>query len=223
MKSNAITNWAVGKAIDQTIEVAYTVAPRCLTKHKHALAIKDLIKQEKRADKVALEAAGNIGTEVHRAIADFLMANINGLAGIVVERSISELAIEPFRKWREWWGSTGMKPILVEHPVWNGFSGYAGTVDCVAEDKDGKKVLLDWKTSSGVYPDHHLQLAAYLGAGEGNREFPAIDRAVIVHIPKTGGKIVEHPLGELYKSQIVSPSDLQDAFIGLLEAWRILH
>ena len=39
--------------------------------------------------------------------------------------------------------------------------GVAGAVDCVCRDKNGKLVLLDWKTSNGVYPKMFNQVSWY--------------------------------------------------------------
>jgi hypothetical protein len=52
--------------------------------------------------------------------------------------------------------------LIVETPVFSREWRYAGTVDLVAELADGRRWLLDWKTSKGEpYPEAALQLAAY--------------------------------------------------------------
>lgn len=38
---------------------------------------------------------------------------------------------------------------------------FGGTVDAVGRDSQGNVILLDWKTSGGVYADYLIQLAAY--------------------------------------------------------------
>lgn len=54
---------------------------------------------------------------------------------------------------------------------------YGGTADAIAEI-DGVKTLIDVKTSSGVYPEAHLQIAAY-------REcLPDVKQCVILHLNK---------------------------------------
>jgi len=39
--------------------------------------------------------------------------------------------------------------------------GYAGTIDALFRRADGTMLLVDFKTSKGVYPDHLVQLEAY--------------------------------------------------------------
>jgi len=54
----------------------------------------------------------------------------------------------------------GYKMIATEVVIKNQEHGYGGTADCIAE-KNGKLVLIDWKTSKDVYPEQYLQLSAY--------------------------------------------------------------
>ena len=53
-----------------------------------------------------------------------------------------------------------------EYPVWHPSRAYAGTIDLVARDADGQLVVVDWKRSNGLYPEHGYQVAAYAEALE---------------------------------------------------------
>lgn len=56
-------------------------------------------------------------------------------------------------------------PIHTERPVFHSEHLWAGTVDLVAEVRDGTKWLFDYKTGeTGIYPKDALQLAAYRNA-----------------------------------------------------------
>jgi hypothetical protein len=53
------------------------------------------------------------------------------------------------------------KEHLIERPFFHRRMLYAGTPDLLADLADGKRWLLDWKTTaSGIWPEHALQLAA---------------------------------------------------------------
>lgn len=59
---------------------------------------------------------------------------------------------------------------------------YAGTLDAVG-CIDGKDVVIDWKTSSRIYPEMALQLAAYSNAYK-EQTGKDIKQGLIVHVSK---------------------------------------
>lgn len=61
---------------------------------------------------------------------------------------------------------------------------FAGQVDEIVKLKDGRICILDWKTSSGVYPDYGVQLAAYKQAC--NEMEIAIEGMIVVHLKENG-------------------------------------
>jgi hypothetical protein len=75
---------------------------------------------------------------------------------------------------------------LAEATVYNRTESYAGTLDAVCRIPNRGTVLIDYKTSSGVYPDHALQLAAYryaefIGLPDGTEaQMPAVDGAAVL-------------------------------------------
>ena len=68
----------------------------------------------------------------------------------------------------------------VESAVYSVTHGYAGTLDLIATLRDGKRWLLDLKTSKGVYGDMALQQAAYRFA-----EYLAIDDGEHIPCPRS--------------------------------------
>lgn len=82
-------------------------------------------------------------------------------------------------------------PICVEGTVWSHKYGYAGSFDGI-HMINGKVTLVDLKTSSGVYPDYSIQLAAYKYADvillPDGTEIPMIEiqNCQIWHAPKEG-------------------------------------
>lgn len=69
------------------------------------------------------------------------------------------------KRFDEWVVSSGIKIKESELHVVSKEHKYAGTFDAVGYLPGSRKlVLFDWKTSSGIYPDMELQLAAYAQA-----------------------------------------------------------
>lgn len=102
-------------------------------------------------------------------------------------------------------------PILMEAPCANRTFWYAGTLDSVSSfgpaapaKLAGRTLLLDWKTSNGVYGDTSMQLAAYARAEawqspeDPHKENPMpeeISGIAVVHITDDGSWIYE--LGDI--------------------------
>jgi len=58
-----------------------------------------------------------------------------------------------------------------------------GTFDVIVEDKNGKTLLLDFKTSKAFYPDQPIQIATYKKLIEDSSNLK-IDSYGIIKIPK---------------------------------------
>jgi hypothetical protein len=89
-------------------------------------------------------------------------------------------------------------PLITEGTVWNHTIGYAGTFDGVWRLRDGRLVLIDWKSGKGVYPEAGLQLNAYARGEEiitasEVLPMPRVDEAWVLHVPAAGGWKI-HPV-----------------------------
>ena len=62
-------------------------------------------------------------------------------------------------KFMRWFEINQPKPILIEKGLVSETYKYGGTLDLYCELK-GKKTLIDWKTGSGLYESHKIQLSA---------------------------------------------------------------
>ena len=71
---------------------------------------------------------------------------------------------------------------------------YGGTIDIYGQMKD-KKVLLDLKTSSGVYPEMRLQLSAYRQLLIENGQ--QVDSCQLLRIDKETGEFVHYTFDDL--------------------------
>lgn len=97
-----------------------------------------------------------------------------------------------------------VRPVLVETVVASRKWGYCGTLDVVADVCDGRRVILDYKTSnSGIWPETVLQEAAYRHAEvyvDGDEEKPlaevGIEGALAVWLRADGYDVFDLPCDE---------------------------
>lgn len=111
-------------------------------------------------------AAGDKGSKVHAAIVDLIDGKgvrmdakyLNPSTGVEEELTLEEY--EALVSFVRFWKLKNPKTIARETVVFNEEYGYAGTVDWVGV-LDGKLTILDFKTSSQVWPAYEMQVSAY--------------------------------------------------------------
>lgn len=120
-----------------------------------------------------VKAATDIGTDFHKSIED-----VNYIVKTLRTARMSE-------NFWQWAANKGLKVKASELHVVSEMYQYHGTFDAVGYLKDKPKTLclFDWKTSSGIYPDMGLQLAAYAQAYKEQTGIE-IKRGIIVHVSK---------------------------------------
>lgn len=152
------------------------------------MKVADRLKILKGARYAEKDAAAKRGTEVH-TLAERL---VQGHEVTVPD----ELAghVESYLRFLDDWNPT---PVLVEATVYSRPYGYAGTLDLVADLCDGRRWLLDVKTTrSGVYGENALQLAAYryadryLDADGHPQDMPDVDVCGVIWVRADGYDLV---------------------------------
>ncbi len=115
------------------------------------------------------EAAADKGSVVHQACADLIDGKTVALTSEYVEPSTGAprvLALEEYEallSFRDWWAAARPTTLLRDAVVWG--DGYAGTLDWLGTLGDPSGLwLIDFKTSSQVWPEHELQVSAYKAA-----------------------------------------------------------
>ena len=103
------------------------------------------------------DKAGTKGSDVHKMIDRHCMGK--GLS----DSAWKNPYMQGYKKFRN---TVALVAIESEKVVYSEKFGYAGTADLIAEMADGRKMLLDWKTSSGIYDNYFIQLSAYKNAYE---------------------------------------------------------
>jgi len=139
-------------------------AARSVAEHVYHLDVDTLLEERGRAPEItvnnwksvpfkASKKAAARGTEIHgyaeRLVKGWDVDVPIHLAGYV------QACVDFLNEWRP-------APVLVEAVVASKEHRYCGTVDLIADLPDGRRALMDYKTSgSGVYGEAALQLAAY--------------------------------------------------------------
>lgn len=135
---------------------------------------------KEKAHTKELAKAGDIGSQIHSLIEWTLRASLMQEPG--PSPRICDKAQWGFMAWESWRKSVNLKPILIEQQVWSDTHEYAGTMDLLAE-VEGVLTVLDWKSGKAIYPESHLQNAAYRHAlremGHGDAQ-----QGIVVRLPK---------------------------------------
>lgn len=127
-----------------------------------------------------MHAAAGIGTEFHM-YAELAATHCLPVHDVVVSSRIYTMV----GNFVDWVQTSGFKAKETELHVVSKAHKYQGTFDATGYLADRPKVLclFDWKTSSGIYPDMQLQLAAYAQAYKEQTGI-TIRRGLIVHVSK---------------------------------------
>lgn len=112
---------------------------------------------KKKKVKDILEETSYIGTIVHNLISQSTKSIFVNIKHYQDNKDIMN-CYSAFKKWKKDYNIT---PIYSEMPL--SCMEYGGTIDCIARiNGTDSLILIDYKTSSGIYPTMFLQLAAYL-------------------------------------------------------------
>ena len=130
----------------------------------------------------ARDQAADIGTIAHFLIECFLHGHVADLSDFSM--ADIEKANIAFANFQQWWSDEGLTVLEPEVQLVSEEWGFGGTIDAPSRDRDGKIVLLDWKTSKGIYPAHKFQLAAYERLWNENRPDMKVQRRGVVRIGK---------------------------------------
>ena len=103
------------------------------------------------------DEAAEVGGVVH----DIVECEIHGREAPAIPDDMAERVQSALAAWHKWRDANRLEIVATEVPYVSEVHRFGGTLDAVARETDGRLVLLDWKTSNGVYTDYLLQLAAY--------------------------------------------------------------
>jgi hypothetical protein len=130
-----------------------------------------------------------IGTLAHQMIAAYLRneeTDTSEYSKVQIDQA--ENAVLSFFEWEK---THYIEPVFVEEPIVSQQYKFGGTIDCLGKI-NGSLCLLDFKTSSGVFPEMLVQVAAYnqLLTEQGYK----IDRSFILRVGRTSDEGFEERL-----------------------------
>lgn len=145
----ALIQWAANMACDYITNNFPTFEEL----QKRPTRITEIIKEARTAHKKKKESAGDIGTEVHKTIEEWIKEK--------KEPILNEQGMTMFQNFKKWAEDNNIKFLDSERRLYSETHWLAGTCDFTCEIK-GKKYVGDLKTSSGIYGrDYFAQCAAY--------------------------------------------------------------
>ncbi len=148
----ALVQWAVNQAIQHlrsclygSPELSYEDIDRFLDEAKFAHW---RVKQE----------AADIGSEAHQWLEDYWFARMTGSPPPALPDH--ELVRNCCLAAKKWIDGQVIEPLIIEKPVYSRIHRVAGRLDKLAR-VNGKLSIVDWKSSTGLWPEYYLQTAAY--------------------------------------------------------------
>lgn len=217
----ALINWAARTERDMVIRSSadlYEDLP--VQKMNRAAYVNTLESRigKTKAHAKELAKASEIGAQAHARIEWILRKELKQAVG--PEPILSDKALWAVMAWEDWRRTANLAPIAIEQAIWSVRHGFAGTLDLLCEldlpDGGRGKVVVDWKSSKGIWPEMALQNAAYVEAVIEMGHAPPHTHGLIVRLPK----IESDPAFEV---KWYLPQDRKrhfDAFLACLAVWR---
>jgi hypothetical protein len=106
------------------------------------------------------DESGESGTLAHEMVEDY----IDGGEGVDTSNYSDEIikqAEQGFENYLNWQENNKIEVVRQEIPLVSEKYQFGGALDGVGYDGQRRRILVDWKTSNKVYPDHIIQIAAY--------------------------------------------------------------
>lgn len=139
------------------------------------------------------EEAASIGSQVHQWCEMFVLNKMKGED--VTEESLEGLPDQVEKgvnAFLDWYNAHDISFLASERLVYSRDNDYVGITDAVAII-DGKKTVIDFKTSKRVYTDHRYQLSGYWNAIE-EEDGSKLDAGLILHFDKETGEFGKYEI-----------------------------
>ena len=148
------------------------------------ISIEDMVNGIKRAYKKKSVGAINIGRAVHEWCEQAILWKLGSAE--IPSMPTDEQAVNAINAFRDWVKQNEVEWLAAEQRVYSRTHKYAGTVDAVAR-VNGEFTVIDFKTSTRIYEEYYLQVAAYSKCVEDIYGEP-VDAAYILRFDKVSGK-----------------------------------
>lgn len=161
----------------------------------------------------ARQGAADVGTIAH-ALCEAYLRDMTFDASNITPEMLSK-AETGFLRFLDFWDKEGLRVVATERAMVSERWQVGGTLDVLGQRKDGRLVLVDLKTSKGIYDEMLIQTATYAALYEEVASQP-VDDVVVVRIGKEDADDLEiRHVGQRPKRVA--------AFVALLAARRALQ
>lgn len=204
-KSPFLIPWAVGLTANYLRAFTETVEGELV----HKLALETAIDEASRQHTIKKEEAGDKGSQVHAFAEAFTHAVLTRSAPPSVETDDEDVkrGINAFLSWVT---QNHVQFVAPELLVYSRKHDYCGILDAVAV-VNGKKYIIDYKTSKRIYTEYLLQVAGYGIAYE--EEHGAVDGYIILRFDKETGELEQRVLDK--------KADIKEAKTTFLSALKL--
>lgn len=143
------------------------------------------------------DSAGDAGTLAHIMVENHINGDLlPSLSEYPPE--IVRMAICGFENYLNWADNNKMVIVKQEMELVSEKYQFGGCPDAIGYDNKNRLVLIDWKTSNGVYPDYIIQLAAYKHLWEvNNPKDPIVGGFHLCRFSKENADFAHHYWAEL--------------------------
>ena len=144
-KSGKFMGYARKDALEKVGEELHSYAARPLNGDDYTLWVNGVLECAKDRIYRTKDEAADAGNAAHGLIAEILQGGNPEIPEELAPAVYGAL---------EMVSDYALTVEAVECPVWHPRYEYAGTVDLVARDADGRLAIVDWKRSKGIYDEH---------------------------------------------------------------------
>lgn len=154
------------------------------------LGVNALAKGIKSAYRGSSGNALETGNQTHHWI-ELALESFMATEGKFGDDNLPELPDDPDAQnsigaFHDWVCDNKIEFISSEEKIYSRVDNYAGTLDCAAI-VNGSLCIIDWKTSKAIYPEYHLQNAAYAKAWE-DIHGKTVEQTIVLRLDKSTGR-----------------------------------
>lgn len=210
----ALKFWAVNMAMEVVEERIHPGVPL------DEMDKLQLIQDAKKAHTKRMNKAADIGTLTHNWLEEFIKAGLNKepLPKIPSNPQMKR-CIKGFLKWCD---ENKVKFKESEQIIYSKKHKYAGKFDAMAI-VNGKKCIIDFKTSNAIYDEMFLQATAYLIAKEEEDKKKIAGGVILLRLSKdekdSKGKDIE-PFEVKQVNRLALTNGLSEVFLACLEIYK---
>jgi hypothetical protein len=179
--------------LEKNVFVDEAESPTGLFTYTSRMGLNQMVKGIKAAYRGTSGNALEIGNDTHRwielALEQFMAVDGKFGDDNLPEKPEGDETNNSITAFENWVADNDIHFLSSEEKIYSRTDHYAGTLDCAAV-VNGSLCIIDWKTSKAIYPEYHLQNAAYAKAWEDIHGGPVL-QTLVLRLDKFTGRYEE--------------------------------